>query len=159
MSRAPATLVAIAAVVVSAVVAAAPSRHVWKAYVNVRYGYSVCFPADLMTPAPEAPNGDGRRFAAPGGATLLAYGSNNVLAASVPEAARQAGERLGHVSYSVLKPGWFVVSGSKGATDFYAKSLFRGDQVKSFELTYPHAAAATWKPVAAALNACFHSTP
>ena len=138
--------------------AADPAAHPWKAYVNVRFDYSVCFPADLLTPEPEAPNADGRRFVAKDGAVLLAYGSNNVLHASAATAARTTGARLGTVSYSSVKPKWFVVSGTKDTSDFYAKSLFVGDQVKSFELTYPRTDAVIWRPVAAVLNACFHST-
>ncbi|MGI4876469.1 MAG: hypothetical protein ACRYG4_03185 [Janthinobacterium lividum] len=91
---------------------------------------------------------------------LLVFGSNNVLATPVKVAADQTATRLsagGAISYRVVKPGWFVVSGSSSTGEFYAKSFHVGDQRKSFELTYPAATASKWRPIAAQLNACFRS--
>ena len=42
-----------------------------------------------------------------------------------------------------------------GVTDFYAKTLYSGDQFKSFELTYNHSAAAVYEPLVSRLNTCF----
>lgn len=133
----------------------------WKTYANVRFAYSICYPA-TMTPQPEAPDSDGRAFIAKDGAKLLVYGSNNALDTSVAEAATETATRLagtsGKTTYRVVKPGWFVVSGAgAGATEFYAKSFHIADQTKTFELTYPAAAAAMWDPAAGHLNGCFHS--
>ena len=143
-------------------VALVPAQHDWKAYINARFTYSMCFPADLLKPEPEAPNGDGRRFEGKDGAVMLTYGSNNALGTSPAAAARAAGARLrgtaGKVSYVAVKRGWFVVSGNNGSNDFYAKSLYADGVVKSFELTYPASRAAVWAPVVDRLNACFHGT-
>ncbi|UAJ10182.1 hypothetical protein [Polymorphobacter megasporae] len=139
---------------------AVPAEHAWKTYTNVRYNYSTCYPEDALTPQPEAPDSDGRAFTAKDGAKLLVFGSNNVMATSVKAAADQTATRLaagGTTSYRVIKPGWFVVSGSTPTSEFYAKSFHVGDQSKSFELTYPAAEAAKWRPIAARLNACFHT--
>lgn len=154
--------IAVAALVPAAAGAAVPNGHVWKTYVNVHFNYSVCYPADLLTPQPESPNSDGRKFVGKDGATMLAYGSNNVLDTPAATAAKQTGARLagtsGKITYSAVRPKWFVVSGSSDAANFYAKSLYSGDQVKAFELTYPTSAAATWSRIAGTLNQCFHNT-
>lgn len=36
------------------------STRKWKVYTNARFGYSICYPADLLTGHLEADNGDGR---------------------------------------------------------------------------------------------------
>lgn len=139
---------------------ATTAAHAWKTYTNVRYNYSTCYPADALTPQAEAPDSDGRAFTAKDGAKLLVFGSNNVLATPVKAAAEQTAVRLaagGMTTYRVVKPGWFVVSGSSPTGEFYAKSFHVGDQSKSFELTYPAASARQWRPIAARLNACFRS--
>lgn len=115
-----------------------------------------------MTPRPEAPNSDGRMFTAADGAQLRVYGGNNVLETSTADAAADTANRLagpsGQTTYRVVKTGWFVVSGTSGKGEFYAKSIHSGDEAKSFELTYPTSAATTWRPVAGRLNACFRSS-
>jgi len=87
------------------------------------------------------------------------FGQNNALgkslrAVSVSTVARLAGAS-GTVTYKVLKPHWFVVSGKNGQTVFYAKTFYSSDQFKSFELTYNRSAAAIYEPLIARLNTCF----
>jgi hypothetical protein len=132
----------------------------WKTYVNVRYGYSVCYPANLLKAQPEADNSDGRAFTGPGGARLLVFGSNNVLQSSLAdEAGAQARNYLGKrgkITYRAAKANWIVISGTDGgAMEFYTKTFRRRDQFLAFHLEYPRAAAAAFKPVIERLNRCF----
>lgn len=132
----------------------------WRTYVNPRYRYRICYPANLMRPSREADNGDGRSFVAADQGRLSVFGRNNFDGASLAstvdgDAADLAGSR-GKVSYRVVRPGWAVFSGDDGGSMlFYSKTIRRGDQFVIFELSYPKAAAARYKPVVENLSKCF----
>lgn len=131
----------------------------WRSYVNARYAYSICYPRQFV-PQGEADNGDGQVFAGPGGAELRVYGSNNVLDRSLAEEmadqARLLTGRNGKVTYRFANKGSAVVSGDDGAgTVFYAKTIARSDQFLSFQLRYPKAASARYKPVVETIARCF----
>ena len=132
----------------------------WESYANARFGYAICYPADLMRPQGEADNGDGQRFLAADGAVLAVYGGNEVLSRSLDEVYRETASRLagsgGRVTYKALKSNRFVVSGHDGAGRvFYATLRARDGQFATFELTYGKDHAATYDKVAARLNGCF----
>jgi hypothetical protein len=133
--------------------------HVWKSYINVRFQYTICYPEDLMVPQGESPNNDGQKFLAKDGAQLLVFGQNNALGESLKDALTDTESRLagpfGNVTYKVLKPNWFVLSGQNGQTVFYAKAHYNLDQFKSFELTYNLSSAAVYEPLITRLAACF----
>jgi hypothetical protein len=143
-----------------AAVAQTPARGGgFKTYTNVRFQYAVCYPDGVLIPQGESDNSDGQKFHAADGGELVVYGSNNALDERLKErlaatAARLAGAS-GKVTYQVLKPGWFVVSGRNGATVFYAKTLYSHGQFKSFELSYSEAAASTYEPFIRRLATCF----
>jgi hypothetical protein len=138
--------------------AAAPAK--WQTYVNVRYGYQLCYPAALLEAQREADAGDGRTFVGKDGAELLVFGAYNVLQSNLAdEATEQAsgytGKR-GKISYRAKGRGWLVLSGDDGADNlFYTKTFERGDRFLAFQLKYPKAAAAKYKPVIDRLNRCF----
>ena len=138
------------------------SRHVWKVYTNVRFQYSICYPGDLLVPQGEALNGDGQKFLAKDGAKLVVFGQNNALNESLKDALEDTASRLagasGQVTYKVIKPGWFVLSGQNGKSIFYAKMLYTHDQFKSFEITYDASESSVYKPVVARLARCFEDT-
>jgi len=142
--------------------APAADRHTWKVYTNVRFQYSICYPQDLLVPQGEAENSDGQKFLAKDGATLVVYGSNNALKDSLKDVIEDTASRLagrsGKVTYKVVKPDWFVVSGLNGRSIFYAKTLYAHEQFKSFELTYDNSASTVYKPVVTRLASCFVNT-
>jgi hypothetical protein len=133
--------------------------HVWKSYTNVRFQYAICYPEDLLIPQGESPNSDGQQFLAKDGGQLLVFGQNNALEQSLKHALAYTEARLigasGKITYMVLNPHWFVVSGQNGQTVFYGKTLYSHDQFKSFELTYNHSAAAMYEPLIGRLSTCF----
>ena len=165
MRRAIQRLVLVSVVILSGHLAitfaheAVAGDHLWKSYTNERFQYAICYPDDLLVPQEESPNSDGQKFLAKDGAQLIVFGQYNALnqplsAVSANTAARLAGPS-GKVTYKVLKQNWFVVSGTNAQTIFYAKTLYGGDQFKSFELTYSHSAAAVYEPLVSRLNTCF----
>jgi hypothetical protein len=131
----------------------------FKTYTNVRFQYAVCYPDGVLVPQGESDNSDGQTFLAADGGQLIVYGSNNALDEQLKDRLAATGSRLagasGKVTYQVLKPGWFVVSGHNGAAVFYAKTLYSHGQFKSFELTYREMAAATYEPLVRRLATCF----
>jgi|GEM_PF-515469 len=141
---------------------AAPDGHVWKVYTNVRFKYSICYPQDLLVPQGESDNTDGQKFLAKDGAQLIVYGRNNALHDSLKDALEDTSSRLagasGKVTYKVIRPGWFVVSGENGQSVFYAKTMYSHEQFKSFDLTYDSGASSVYKPVVTRLAACFTNT-
>jgi hypothetical protein len=154
----PSAVLAAAAVALAAAAGMAQAPAGWRTYTNVRFQYTVCYP-DGLVPQGEADNSDGQKFLAADGAELIVYGRNNVLNEPLRDVLAAIGSRLagasGEVTYKVLKPDWFVVSGRNGATVFYAKTLSSHGQFKSFELTYAASAAAVYDPVIGRLAACF----
>lgn len=132
----------------------------WNDYTNARFGYRICYPADLMTAEPEADNGDGRVFTGRSGASLRVWGSYNAAEEDIGTiVAGVAGD--GKVTYRSATKNWVVVSGRKGGETFYAKVLLEKDAkgevetIRAFRLTYPAKDAATYDPVAARLAKCF----
>lgn len=132
----------------------------YRSYVNARYGYAICYPS-FMASKPEAPNGDGRTFTAPGGGELAVFGRNNPDGVSLADTVRDDAADLagqgGRISYRAQKADWAVFSGTSGSKTFYSKTIRRGDHFVIFELTYPSAEAARYKPVIQSLQGCFRS--
>jgi hypothetical protein len=147
----------------SASAVAASYDPAWAAYANSRFAYSICYPKNLLEPQGESPNGDGQKFLAKDGAQLLVYGSNNALNESINDVLNRTASRLagpsGKVTYKVVKPAWFALSGQHDSTIFYAKTLYGKDLIRSFELTYDSSRSSVYNPVAAKLASCFAKAP
>jgi hypothetical protein len=137
----------------------AASDHIWKSYTNVRFQFTICYPEDLLVPQGEAPNSDGQKFQAKDGGQLIVFGQNNALDESLSDKLHYTATRLkgasGKITYEVIKPNWFVVSGQSGQTIFYAKTFYSRNQFKSFELSYNQSTAAVYEPWIGRLSACF----
>jgi hypothetical protein len=107
---------------------AARSATSYSNYRNARFGYSVLYPANLMTPRPESPNGDGRIFkSGDGRATLTVWGEKNVFNRSLEEqmntARRDWAKDKGRVTYWKMGSGYYVLSGLTGREIFYEKTV------------------------------------
>lgn len=137
----------------------AADGHAWRDYVNVRYGYTLCVPSDLLKAQEEAPNGDGRTFTAPDGAELAVFGRNNVdgrtLAAAVKADEAVLSGADGRVTYRASGKGWAVYSGRNAQAIFYSKTFLRGDQLVIMQLKYPPADEVRYTQVLSHLNGCF----
>jgi hypothetical protein len=140
----------------AACTAAAPAGHDWKTYANVRYAYQVCYPADVLKPQDEAPNGDGRHFASAGGATLSVWGSypDGTLAADMAESVRHLTRDGGAITYKVVRPTWYVLSAQQGGTISYYRATLAGTRMATFEMRYPAAQKAAWDPVVGKIGGC-----
>ncbi len=133
----------------------------WNTYANARFGYDICYPANLLTPQEAADNGNGRQFTSSVGATLRVWGNYNVngdtLATLTDEMVRDLTGSSGTVSYRRVASSFSTVSGQAGGNVFYAVRRMDKDAVNSFILTYPIDKKGLFDPVAAKLAKCFHT--
>src|SRR3954463_13078505 len=94
----------------SAGLAPAPATDTWQTYGNVRFGYRICYPANLLHAQPEAANGDGRVFLAADSAKLTVFGRNNAEESTLSETAAEHASDLtgskGSVRYRVVRRNW-----------------------------------------------------
>ncbi|MGI4732252.1 MAG: hypothetical protein ACRYFW_10925 [Janthinobacterium lividum] len=138
---------------------AAAAEHQWRDYANVRYAYQLCYPADLMRPQPEAPNGDGRVFVGAHGARLSVWGeaADGTLTSDMVSSVALLTKGGGEITYKVVRPDWYVLSARRGDTILYYRTRLASGVLKTFELDYPAAEATTWNPVVARVGTCFRS--
>ena len=129
----------------------------YQTYTNVRFAYSVSYPANLLKPQGEAENGDGQAFrAADGRAEMRVWGGYNVNNDSLRAVYDQAVNEWGAgISYKVLKPGWFVVSALVNGKIHYRKTMLRKDVLKTFEIEYDESQKATYDQVTARIAKSF----
>ena len=130
----------------------------YETYHNARFAYSISYPSDLFIPQGEAENGDGQKFLSRDGKVeMLVYGSNNALNQTLR--ARYHDETKVRenrkVTYQVLKPEWFVVSGTEGNKVFYEKTILHNGAFKAFRIEYEKAAKAVWDPIAERISRSF----
>jgi hypothetical protein len=114
----------------------------YRIYHNVRFDYSISYPANILFPQGEAVNGDGQKFLSRDGRTeMLVYGSHNSLNQSLrqvydEETSRTSEQPNRVVTYQVLRRDWFVVSGIEDGRIFYQKTLLRNGIFKTFRIEY-----------------------
>lgn len=133
-------------------------------YTNVRYGYWLSYPADLMVAEREADAGDGRSFRArQGTATMAVWATWNLHDGAVDQSpegvAREAASDCvrGPIPYRVVKPSLVAVSciTPRGHV-IYQKTLINKEVLTSVRFEYPNSENARWddvvKHVAASLQ-------
>jgi hypothetical protein len=142
--------------------AGTPAEHNWQIYTNVRFGYHICYPADLLIPQPEADNGDGRVFTAASGASLRVWGVNNAAEQSLAVYTNDLVDSGAKVTYRTVEPPLSVISGRKDGEIFYAKTLSTkdaSDAFRTFVLTYAESQASLFDGIADKLSSCFTAPP
>ncbi len=157
--RRPLLLTTCALLLAGSPASTAPAEHhVWRTYVNARFGYAICFPSDLLKAQGEAPNGDGQTFVGAGGAELAVFGANNVQNASLPALVKDYSSSMagrdGTITYQVVRSAWAVYSGANAATVFYSKVMTRADQYIVMELRYDRGRSATYSKLVPIINRC-----
>jgi hypothetical protein len=107
-------------------VAAGQTRY--ENYTNVRFNYTIEYPADLLLPKDEAANGDGRIFSARHGpAELRVWGQYNAMVDTLKKAyLRDLKKRGEGVTYKLLKNDSYVISGVEDGRIYYQKTILSG---------------------------------
>jgi hypothetical protein len=138
---------------------AAQDNHAWKTYTNERFGFSVCYPSDLLRLEAAPDNNDGQTFTGSNGTKIAAWGSWNAtdwtLADSVREDEKSLASEAGKVTYKVIRGGFYVISGRKGDQIFYKRTALANGKFSAVELTYPAADSALWNAISAHVSQCF----
>ena len=63
------------------------------------------------------------------------------------------------VEYTVVKPDFFVLSGTQGLKKFYVRGQFKGDEVRILTVLYDQATEGTVEPVVIAMSSAFNPFP
>jgi len=109
----------------------------YNTYSNARFGYSISYPSNLLTPQGEAENGDGQVFKN-NETELRVWGSNNALGRTLRQEFNANLNDYGRgVTYKTLLKNGFVISGTQKGKIFYHKTIFNDDQFLTFTFFYP----------------------
>lgn len=136
----------------------------WPAYSNVRYGYQIYYPSELLQPQREADNGDGQRFLGPNGAEMLVFGQFNSSKSSLTkwsegQAKVYMGKR-GRIIYRAVRRNWAVFSGNDGGGfEFYIRSIEKAGRFVTFQIKYPTRDSKIFRPVVGELAHCMRTSP
>ena len=133
---------------------AAPA-HVWKTYVNSRYGYSLCYPADLLRPGHELDAHDGVIFTGARGARLAvgaSWTSDLQTTKSLVEPDPHEGVR---VTYRAAAHDWAVSSGTTATDLYYARAQTTPRVQADYGFHYAKSDAGLYAPVIARMGKCF----
>jgi hypothetical protein len=63
------------------------------------------------------------------------------------------------IDYTVVKPDFFVLSGTQGLKKFYVRGQFKGDEVRILTILYDQATEGTVEPVVIAMSSAFNPFP
>ena len=127
-------------------------------YANARYAYAIDYPARLLTPEPEAADGDGRVFSAKGGTGQVAVWGRYNATGDTPAQLLRAEEEdtcaATPASYEVSREDWFAFSCETTEHEIvYQKMVMHDETIAAIEFTYPSAEQARWAPVIKAMAA------
>lgn len=112
----------------------------WTRYANGRFGFSIEYPAGSFKPERAPDNDDGRKYRAiRGKARFSVWAGYNALKQTPRQfiAETTATCKAGRASYAVAAKSWAVVSCERRGEVLYAKRLFTGPRITSFQMTYP----------------------
>ena len=130
-----------------------------KLYGNSRFGYSACYPADLLHPEAEPDAHDGVIFDGPPGVTLSVSGERTP-AAHMQEVLDLVVKTMdGRVRYRAAGPTWRVASGVARGKTFYSRVVAGEGVVAQYILAYPPARNAEFAPLIKRMNSCMSDWP
>jgi hypothetical protein len=132
----------------------------YRTYANARFKYSVSYPASLLIPQGEAPNGDGQVFRSRDGrAEMRVFGRYNVQNETLRSAFNSAvaGEDSSGraVTYKLIKGHFYAISGRQKGKIFYEKTMLKGDTFKTFTIEYDESESATYDSITARIARSF----
>ena len=136
---------------------------VYDTYHNVNYDYSIEYPKNILTPHEADPDGAERTFVSKNGDARLSLRANaNALNHSFEEIYNEtcreelAQEPTRTITYKVMKPNWFVISGYReGGMIYYKKTILNNGMLKIFIFMYQANKKAIYDPITKHLVATF----
>jgi hypothetical protein len=134
----------------------------WKIYRNVRFGYTLTFPADFFHVLRKSSNGGGVKFASRDGrAELRAFAAYNTDNVGLVKYRAMVLRGYDNIEYGPMGQSWFVLSGVRDASIHYQKVLFTcgGRIINAFELTYPMEQKREYDAIVKRMEKNFHAAP
>lgn len=138
----------------------------YSTYTNNRYAYQIEYPLGLLIPSKveDASNSGEIFYSKNKEVEMRVWGEYNALFKTWREECDFELKDLGAAAtYTVLKPGWFVISGVKDGKIFYQKTLLRKlkeiDVFYTFTIEYPPAERAKFDAVVERIAKSFKFDP
>jgi hypothetical protein len=131
----------------------------WKIVTEAASGARLGIPIKL---APQqSSDGNGARWSSSTGTIQIQLARRkqaNVTTAKLAEQEKKepAGRK---VEYTVVKPDFFVLSGTQGLKKFYVRGQSRGDEVRTLTILYDQATEGTMAPAVIAMSSAFNPFP
>lgn len=122
----------------------------YETYHNDAFGYSVRYPAQVLNPASEIGDGNGRTFEAPdGSASMLVYATGGATAQNLQQRYQEQNANPDlNVTYKTRGEDWYVISGYRGDHIFYERTALEGDgTLKTIRLFYDRARKRYFDPI------------
>jgi hypothetical protein len=134
----------------------------WEWYRSERFGYSLLFPADLLSPRGESQDGRGVEFLSEDGKTklkvLTVENKERVTAEEYRATLMRDFPQYGAIHYGPMGQSWFVLSGMHESSIYYQKIMFAcgGRLINAFALTYPEERKGAYDAMVTKIEKNFH---
>jgi hypothetical protein len=138
---------------------ATPARYVL--YQDPRFGFTIYYPAHLLTPQGEASTGNGETFLSPSGAAKMrVYGVREPLA-NLPAVRLRARQRIGSSKdYEDGGDTWFAISGfNREGSIVYEKHAWTDGVRRVVTFEYPQSIRRTMDPALEIVERSFRQAP
>jgi peptidoglycan hydrolase-like protein with peptidoglycan-binding domain len=131
----------------------------WKIVTDAPTGVQLGIPTKLVPQ--QTSDANGTKWSSPTGTIqILLTRRKEANPATAKLADREKKEPAGRtVDYTVVKPGFFVLSGLQGLKKFYVRGTFKGDEVRILTILYDQATENTVEPVVIAMSSAFNPFP
>jgi hypothetical protein len=131
----------------------------WKVVFDTGTGVRLGVPTKLVPQ--QSSDANGAKWSSTTGTIQIQMARRKEAAPTTAKLAEQekkepAGRRI---EYSVVKPDFFVLSGTQGLKKFYLRGQIRGDEVRILTILYDQATEGTMEPVVIAMSSAFTPFP
>lgn len=131
----------------------------WKLVGDAATGMRTGLPAKLVPQ--QSSDANGSKWSAPSGAVQVMLTRSKQADLTTAKAAEQqrAEPADRKITYSTVKPDFFVLSGTQGARNFYVRGQVHGNEARILTVLYDQASKATMEPVVIAMSSAFNPFP
>jgi len=131
----------------------------WKVVFDAGTGVRLGIPTKLVPQ--QSSDANGAKWSSTTGTIQIQMARRKEAAPTTAKLAEQqkkepAGRKI---EYSVVKPDFFVLSGTQGLKKFYLRGQIKGDEVRILTILYDQATEGTMEPVVVAMSSAFNPFP
>src|SRR6202158_5512236 len=131
----------------------------WKIVTDAGSGVRLGIPTKLVPQ--QSSDANGAKWSSSTGTTQIQLARRKETTPATAKLAEQEkNEPAGRkVEYTVVKPDFFVLSGTQGLKKFYVRGQIKGDEVRILTILYDQATEGTVEPVVIAMSSAFNPFP